>query len=390
MAVSASIARARVDRLLGRVFALGAVPLHIESGFNFYSQLQYLNQPLAWVLVSCLWLSTLTVVYTFWFGNSNYLYLRIHALIMIVPVLTWPFLLTSEVPQDGNFYPWIWWGIGTGWVAVAISFSWRFALTYYVMLIALMQLIFSLPMGGSHGVVSLVTDGLYTFLTNASISVIALMIKFAADKTDQANSEAIKAEVLQAEAEAKAKERVRLDGLIHDKVLTALISATQAKSIEEAKASSDLAANALKQLSGIQKGERAQESVFCTELFDSIILAVKRIDPDLKVKKNCQVSIAVESLVVTAFTEATLQAVHNSLMHAGANSKRELSLKSTNSGLKIVVMDDGKGFRVSQVNRARLGIRVSIIGRLEAIGGQAHVVSQPGQGTTVVLEWNKK
>jgi signal transduction histidine kinase len=372
------------------VFALGAVPLHIESGFNFYSQLQYLNQPLAWVLVSCLWLSTLTVVYTFWFGNSNYLYLRIHALIMIVPVLTWPFLLTSEVPQDGNFYPWIWWGIGTGWVAVAISFSWRFALTYYVMLIALMQLIFSLPMGGSHGVVSLVTDGLYTFLTNASISVIALMIKFAADKTDQANSEAIKAEVLQAEAEAKAKERVRLDGLIHDKVLTALISATQAKSIEEAKASSDLAANALKQLSGIQKGERAQESVFCTELFDSIILAVKRIDPDLKVKKNCQVSIAVESLVVTAFTEATLQAVHNSLMHAGANSKRELSLKSTNSGLKIVVMDDGKGFRVSQVNRARLGIRVSIIGRLEAIGGQAHVVSQPGQGTTVVLEWNKK
>lgn len=390
MAVSASIARARVDRLLGRVFALGAVPLHIESGFNFYSQLQYLNQPLAWVLVSCLWLSTLTVVYTFWFGNSNYLYLRIHALIMIVPVLTWPFLLTSEVPQDGNFYPWIWWGIGTGWVAVAISFSWRFALTYYVMLIALMQLIFSLPMGGSHGVVSLVTDGLYTFLTNASISVIALMIKFAADKTDQANSEAIKAEVLQAEAEAKAKERVRLDGLIHDKVLTALISATQAKSIEEAKASSDLAANALKQLSGIQKGERAQESVFCTELFDSIILAVKRIDPDLKVKKNCQVSIAVESLVVSAFTEATLQAVHNSLMHAGANSKRELSLKSTNSGLKIVVMDDGKGFRVSQVNRARLGIRVSIIGRLEAIGGQAHVVSQPGQGTTVVLEWNKK
>jgi signal transduction histidine kinase len=390
MAVSASIARARVDRLLGRVFALGAVPLNVESGFNFYSQLQYLNQPLAWVLVSGLWLSTLTVVYTFWFGNSNYLYLRIHALIMIVPVLTWPFLLTSEVPQDGNFYPWIWWGVGTGWVAVAISFSWRFALAYYVLLISLMQLIFSLPMGGSHGVVSLVTDGLYTFLTNASISVIALMIKFAAAKTDQANSEAIKAEVLRAEAEAKAKERVRLDGLIHDKVLTALISATQAKSIEEANASSDLAAIALKQLSEIQKGERAQESVFCTELFDSIILAAKRVDPDLKVKKNCKVSIAVESLVVSALTEATLQAVHNSLMHAGANSKRELSLKSTNSGLKIVVMDDGKGFRVSQVNRARLGIRVSIIGRLEAIGGQAHVVSQPGQGTTVVLEWNKK
>ncbi len=390
MVISATIARARVDRLLGRAFALGAIALNIESGFNFFAQLQYLNKPLAWLLIVCLWSTTAAVFYTFWFGSCNYLYMRIHALFMVIPVLSWPFLLTSDVPQDGTFYPWIWWGIDTGWMAAAVSLGWRYALVYYVSLIGLMQLIFSLPMGGSHSTIQLATDSVYTFLTNASISVIALMIRTAADRSDQANSEAIRAEVLQAEAEAKTKERVRLDGLIHDSVLTALISATQAKNDEEAKASAELAASALKKLSDIQKGESNEETIYCSELFDSIALAARRIDPDIQIKKNCQISMAVDSSVVSAMTEATLQAINNSLVHSGLSSTRELSLKSTNAGLKIVIIDDGKGFRVSQVNRARLGIRVSIIGRMQSVGGQAHVISKPGQGTTVVLEWNKK
>ncbi len=390
MPLSTTIARARVDRLLGRTFALGAIALSLESGLNFYSQLQYLNQPVAWFLTVLMWGTLVTVVFTFWFGKANYLYLRIHALYMVVLLLSWPFLLTAEVPQDGNFYPWLWWGLGTGWVAVALSFSWRFALAYYLSLIGIMQYIFSQPMGGSHPGIALVTDGLYTFLTNASISVIALMIRHAAIKSDQANAEAIRAEVLQAETEAKAKEKIRLDGLIHDTVLTALISAAHAKNEDEAKASSELAASALKKLSEVQNGTYDQEQVYCTELLDSIILAAERIDPNIAVRKSCMTSMAVDAAVVSAMTEATIQAIHNSITHAGANSSRELSLKSNNSGLKIVILDDGKGFRVSQVNRGRLGIKVSIIGRMESVGGSAHVMSEPGKGTTVVLEWNKK
>jgi hypothetical protein len=110
----------------------------------------------------------------------------------------------------------------------------------------------------------------------------------------------------------------------------------------------------------------------------------------MKFKKNCAVSIPVDSEVASALTEATIQAVHNSVLHAGAKATRELSLKSTSSSLKIVIKDDGVGFRVSQVNRGRLGIKTSIIARMQSVGGSAHVVSSPGQGTTVVLEWNKK
>jgi signal transduction histidine kinase len=390
MPFSATVARARVDRLIGRTFAAGAIALSIESGLNFYSQLKYLNQPFAWALTIVLWCTTIAFTYSFWFGKANYLFLRIHALYMVVMVLSWPFVLNSDVPQDGSFYPWIWWGIDTGWIAVALSFGWRFALVYYVSLIGLVQYMFSLPMGGSHAGITIVTDSFYTFLTNASISVIALMIREAANRSDQANSEAIRAEVQQAEAEAKAKERLRLDGLIHDSVLTALISATQAKNVEEAKASAELAGSALRKLSEVQRGDMAQAPVYCSELFDSIILAAERIDPKIKSKKNCRTSISVDAETVSALTEATIQAIHNSLMHAGPNASRELSLKSSKAGIKIVILDNGKGFRMSQVNRSRMGIKVSIIGRMEAVGGSAHIVSQPRQGTTVVLEWSKK
>jgi len=309
---------------------------------------------------------------------------------MVVLVFSWPLVISAEVPQDGSFYPWIWWGIDTGWIAVALSFSWRFALVYYVSLIGVVQFMFSLPLGGSHQETVVLTDAIYTFLTNASISVIGLMIRYAADRSDKANSEAIKAEVLQAEAEARAKERVRLDGLIHDSVLTALISATQAKSDEEVKASAELAGTALRKLSEAQNLEEDTESVYCSELFDSIILAAERIDPQIRAKKNCTTSISVDSEAVSALTEATLQAIHNSIMHAGSKASRELSLKSSKAGIKVVILDDGKGFRVSQVNRGRLGIKTSIIGRMQSVGGSAHVVSQPGQGTTVVLEWSDR
>jgi len=390
MKTPATIATARVDKLLGKTFSVAAVALSIESGFNFYGQLDYLNQPLAWLMVAILWSTTIATVYTFWFGQSNFMIVQIHALFMPVLILTWPFMLAQEVPQDGTFYPWIWWGVDTGWVAMALSFKWRATVIYYIGCIFFMQVIFSLPMGGSHQDIILITDSLYTLLTNACLSIIALMIRFAAQRSDAANSEAIQAEVLRAEAEGKAREKLRIDGLIHDSVLTALISATHAKNDDEARTSSELAKTALAKLSEIQKGETSQSSLYCGELFDSIILAAQRIYPEIKIKKNCATSIPVDSETASALTEATIQAVHNSVVHAGAKATRELSLKSTSAGLKIVVKDDGVGFRVAQVNRGRLGIKISIIARMESVAGSAHVVSSPGQGTTVILEWEKK
>jgi signal transduction histidine kinase len=386
---SSTIATARVDRLIGRALAAGSVLFSLEGFANFYSQLPLLNQPLAWAVMGVIWATTAGYFITFWFGSANYLYLRIHAIAIACLPFLWPILVIKNPEQDGSFYPFIWWVMSTGWLAAALGFKMRWVITYFIGLNIATQYVFSTPIGGSHELINLILDGEYTILTNGSIAVIALMLRFAANRSDVANSERMEAAILEAQVEAQAKERSRLDALVHDSVLTALISAGRADTVEEVKLAADLANIAIQRLQTADGVYEASASVLCSSLFDSVISAARRIDPEIEYNKNCLTSFTVNGEIASALTEATIQAVHNSVLHAGGKAKRELHLKSSQGTLKLVVKDDGVGFRPNRVPRERLGIRLSIQARIESIGGKAHIVSAPRKGTTVVLEWSQ-
>ena len=388
--VQATFATARVNRLIGRSFSVAALLLSVESGFNFYGQLGVQNDSLAWTVISGLWLTTLAFTCSYWFGRGNQLYFQIHALYMIVLLVAWPFLVNESISSSGNFYPWLWWAMGTGWFAAAISFKLRWAVAYFAVLISVEQIIFTSPVGGSHSEIQAVIDGIYTFLTNGTAATVALFVRRAAIESDRANSEVIQAAIKQAEVEAKNKERQRLDALVHDSVLTAFISASNAKSPEEAKAAAELSADAISKLADIQENKFEEYSIFCGDLFDTIIDAAKQLDSKIQSSKKCGSQVAIERTVASALTQATIQAVQNSVIHAGRKAKREILLKSTLNEIKIVVKDDGVGFRPKRSGKGRLGIQVSIVGRVEAVGGVAHIVSAPRKGTTVILEWSRK
>ena len=386
---SSTLATARVDRLIGRALSAGAVLFSLEGFANFYAQLPLLNQSLAWSVMGVLWATTLSYVVTFWFGSANYLYLRIHAIYAALLPLFWPLIVQTNPSTDGSFYPFMWWAMSTGWLAAALSFRLRCVIAYFVVVNVVTQYLFSTAIGGSHSIGTLVLDCLYTILTNGSVAVIALMLRHAARQSDIANSQRTEAAILEAQVEAQAKERARLDALVHDSVLTALISAGGANSAEETKASAELATLAIGRLQNAEDTADRAADVLCSALFDSVISAVQRIDPAIVSKKTCLTSVTVSGEVASALTEATIQAVHNSLLHAGAKARRELHLKSTNGNLKIVVVDDGLGFRPNRLPRGRLGIKLSIHGRMENVGGKAHIASAPRKGTTVVLEWSQ-
>jgi len=387
---SSTFATARVDRLIGRALAAGSILFSLEAFANFYSQLPLLNPTIAWTVIGLLWASTGTFVSSFWFGSANYLYLRIHAIYVACLPLLWPFLVDTPPSSTGTFYPWIWWGMSTGWLAAALSFKLRWVVLYVIGLNVVTQHVFTTTVGGSHSLQTAILDALYTILTNGSVAVIALMLRYAASRSDRANTERIKAAILQAQAEAQARERARLDSLVHDSVLTALISAGNASSSEETKAVSELATVAIERLKSADASYQVSESILCSSLFDSVIAAGLRVDPELDTKKSCLTSFEVNGEIASALTEATIQALQNSVLHAGAKAKRELHLKSSNGTLKIVIIDDGVGFRPSRLPKGRLGIKLSIQGRMDAIGGKAYINSAPLKGTTVVLEWSQQ
>ena len=72
----------------------------------------------------------------------------------------------------------------------------------------------------------------------------------------------------------------------------------------------------------------------------------------------------------------------------GRRTVRDLTVRRLEHGVRVEIVDNGRGFRVDRVARVRHGLRDSIRGRMAAIGGRADVVSTVGSGTRVRLEWS--
>jgi len=85
-----------------------------------------------------------------------------------------------------------------------------------------------------------------------------------------------------------------------------------------------------------------------------------------------------------ALLAAVREAVTNAARHAGGGPVR-VYLECGPDGVEAFVRDRGNGFDPESVPSDRLGIRESIVGRMERHGGSARVHSVAGEGTEVRL-----
>ena len=90
---------------------------------------------------------------------------------------------------------------------------------------------------------------------------------------------------------------------------------------------------------------------------------------------------------------ATLQAAREAALNAAKHSGSEaISVYAEIEPAKVTVFvrDRGKGFDMSAVPEDRLGVKESIVGRMERHGGKAFIRTAPGEGTEVRLEMELK
>ncbi|RZT62329.1 signal transduction histidine kinase [Microcella alkaliphila] len=92
---------------------------------------------------------------------------------------------------------------------------------------------------------------------------------------------------------------------------------------------------------------------------------------------------ALPPVVAEALHAAVAATLDNVRRHASAHHV-ELTLGGDDDRLTVLVVDDGLGFDVDAVAVDRLGLRESIIGRMERAGGSARIWSSEA-GTTVLL-----
>jgi hypothetical protein len=92
--------------------------------------------------------------------------------------------------------------------------------------------------------------------------------------------------------------------------------------------------------------------------------------------------------VAAALADASREAIVNVARYANVDHCRVLINDSTD-GVRIDVIDEGTGFDPDSIGTSRYGVRHSILGRVEDVGGHANIRSKPGKGTAVSLEWRR-
>ncbi|MDN3357146.1 PspC domain-containing protein [Actinomadura sp. DC4] len=96
-----------------------------------------------------------------------------------------------------------------------------------------------------------------------------------------------------------------------------------------------------------------------------------------------------------AMLQAAREAMVNAAKHAhgefGDQAHTSLSVYAEVAGdeVSIFVRDRGTGFDLDAVPHDRMGLRESIIGRMERNGGKAEIRTAPGEGTEVRLEMRR-
>lgn len=302
----------------------------------------------------------------------------------VVGLLLWP--LAS--PPIGPDPPWLWNLLGVCVTCAVVVWGFRPAVVYTAVLTVLFTVVRTLPSGGSADWSYAVRDA--AVLVTAGLVLVAAIVavQVGADRADASAAAAARAHESSAAARARLIERNRLGAILHDWVLTALVSAARARTEAERRSAAVLAAEALRRLDDdrLDRPSRAIPLAQFPGLIASIVQADELLPANLTVELPRGVSGQIGAEAAEALLAAVYAALSNASRHSGADRVAILVGRGPDgSGLRVEVADRGKGFDPAVVPARCLGIRLSIVQRMRDTGGDATIESAPGQGTCVVL-----
>lgn len=302
----------------------------------------------------------------------------------LVGLLLWP--LAS--PPTGPDPPWLWNLLGLCVACAVVAWGFRPAVIYTAAMTVLFAVVRTLPSGGSADWSYAVRDA--AVLVTAGLVLVAAIeaVQVGADRADASAAAVARAHESSAAAHARLIERNRLGAILHDWVLTALVSAGRARTEAERRSAAGLAREALRRLDE-DRSDQPGRPVPLAQV-PGLIAAIVEADELLPADLAVQLPRGVSGQVGAEETEALLAAVYatlsNASRHSGADRVTILVRRGPDgSGLQVEVADQGRGFDPTAIPDRCLGIRLSIVQRMRDTGGDATIESTPGRGTRVVL-----
>jgi signal transduction histidine kinase len=385
------LTRARVERLGARavagfswVFGLQVIPVIVVQAR--YLDPSYTTTVAVTLFSSLAWLGVASII-----GHTVRSAALTFCIAYVVSLAFWDCGITDDSYFDDT-RPWLWFllTVATACAALAMPFVW--AAVYTIAAPALYAGVLVL-ISGRDAVRIAVLDALYAVIFASILLAIITMLRQAASQVDLSQAAALERYEVAVRAHALEAERVEVDAIVHDSVLTTLLSAAQARTPEAMAIASAMAKDALGHLDSsapLASPGRVLDAIPVDRLRDRVISAARSFTVPFSIVPRATTDALIPVSVAEALYSATVQAMVNSAQHAGGVLvRRSLQVHATDDrGVEVVVSDDGSGFDAAQIPPERLGLEVSIRERVGLAGGEVSIESDPGHGTTVRLGWH--
>lgn len=376
-------ALARAVGVFGVVFGLQALPVALAQLPEFVS-------PWGVVVVVAVYLGLAAGGVTAAVNRKKRISARAIAAVYLVAVISWPFMV-ADPATFADSTPWIWYLCTVATANAAIGFRLPIAIVYTLITPLAYGIIRVLPAGGDVGTMRAVFDSVYALILSAAVLIILATLVQAAQRVDAAQAAALAEYSAAVRQHALDAERMEVDSIVHDSVLTTFLSAAAARSEAE------------RNLAVVMARAAEMRFVRAADVPDAAVGGLNA----LMVRIRSAIAVGTEPVslhvgelgdallpvpVADALYSATVQALMNSLQHAGGTGvpqaiRRGVHVSAVDGGCRIEISDDGVGFVPEAVPAERMGLRVSIVERMAAVGGRATIRSQPGQGTAITLVW---
>jgi signal transduction histidine kinase len=311
------------------------------------------------------------------------------ALAFLLEVVAWP-LVASHPAAVATDRPWLWFLCTVATATAAIAFSTWVAAGYLVLTPVAYGVVRMLPSGGAQSVPSALLDVSYAIILGGAVLLIITLLRQASASVDTAQSTALDRYAHAVRQHATELERVQVDAIVHDSVLTTLLSAARAYTPEAMELATTMAGNAMGHLRDAASASPDDDTVVgLNQLAERIVDATATQSVAFEVRSTVVDDSPIPVQSAEAVYSAAVQAIVNSIQHAGEGAvRRWVTISSAVDGeIRVEVGDQGSGFMVDAVPTERLGLRVSISERVANAGGHVSIQSAPGAGTTIAICW---
>jgi signal transduction histidine kinase len=223
-----------------------------------------------------------------------------------------------------------------------------------------------------------------TALATVTLGCVAARLMRAAARHADDDADRLSRELASQDAALTAEEaEQRAANAVHDDVLSVLRAvAAEVQSLPP----SVLAAKAKLALSALARQVRAGSQGFAS-LESALRRQALRFAPELNVACEIEDDFDIPAAAAEALSGAVGEALRNVTMYAGVREATVTAHGAGPNGVEVTVRDDGAGFDPAQVGLASTGLRNSVRRRMQDAGGNAEVISSPGEGTTITLTW---